>query len=285
MKTIIDVTYLPEEITAKQYHRNNHLHIVVDILRASATIIALLEAGAQWVKPFMHFEKAYEMYARGEMQFKKIEQEKNRISEPGFHSSNSHILSSLNILLVGERQGKKIPNFHFGNSPVEIIKNKEDIKNKVIFFSTTNGTKTIEQLKNHSQICLGSFLNLSALINFVFSKNPDYITIHCAGSAGQISLEDLFFAGLFIEFLINKNEGFSVKMYDGAKIAHSFVINSLREDSLPLEEKVYRTVSESAHGKYLQKLGFIEDIKFCTRIDWVHFVPVYLKEEDIIIKG
>ena len=97
----IDVVLIPDNIEKISLY--DKCIVVIDVLRASTTIITALAHGAKEILPFSTVDEA-----RKEMK---------RYSEE-------------NVLLCGERGGEKILGFDLGNSPREY--RMELIKNKII---------------------------------------------------------------------------------------------------------------------------------------------------------
>ena len=102
---------VPDELTLKDKNV-----VVVDVLRASSTILTALVNGAKEVIPAENVSVAA------------------RISK-GLGNS----------VLCGERNGKVIEGFKLGNSPFEYT--PEIVKSKSLVFSTTNGTVAISKSK------------------------------------------------------------------------------------------------------------------------------------------
>ena len=143
--------------------------LVIDVLRATSTIVTALSNGALLVKPVEKIEEAINMKEK-------------------------------DLLLCGERNGLKIEGFDLGNSPLEY--KKEIVKGKKIVLTTTNGTKAIKLLKA-SKIIAVSFLNVSFAVNAV--KNFEEINIVCSGTNGKFSLEDFLLSGLIVKLLNRKD--------------------------------------------------------------------------------
>src|SRR4030065_1751418 len=108
--------------------------VVIDVLRASSTIVAALSNGAREVVPVATVEFAV------------------KVSGGMFGGQT---------LLGGERNTKKIEGFALGNSPFEY--SKEIVEGKSIVFYTTNGTKSIVKAKYSENLYICSFLNISAV--------------------------------------------------------------------------------------------------------------------------
>lgn len=135
--------------------------VVIDILRATSTINAILSNGALAVYPVSSLEEARSFEGK-------------------------------NFLIGGERNGTKVEGFDFGNSPLEY--QKELVKEKNVVLTTTNGTKSIDIAKNANELCIGSFGNLSAIAKHMLNSKKDWVLL-CAGWKNKINLEDSLFAG------------------------------------------------------------------------------------------
>ena len=55
-------------------------------------------------------------------------------------------------ILLGERDGEKLPGFDFGNSPSEILENAEKIKNKICYHNTTAGTQAFNKCLQNKNV-------------------------------------------------------------------------------------------------------------------------------------
>ncbi|TVR79587.1 MAG: 2-phosphosulfolactate phosphatase [Chitinophagaceae bacterium] len=142
--------------------------VVIDVFRATSTISAILNNGADAVIPVKDLEDC-----------KKI--------------------SGENILYAAERNGQKPPGFEFGNSPFDYPENI--VNGKTVVLTTTNGTKAVEiSKKNAKNIITGSFTNFSTVVKWLSNNKSDTI-LFCAGWKGQFSLEDTLFAGAVAEKL------------------------------------------------------------------------------------
>jgi 2-phosphosulfolactate phosphatase len=98
-----------------------------------------------------------------------------------------------NSVLVGERDEMKIEGFDFGNSPTEIIKN--DFKGKTVIHTTTAGTNGLINAANASVLLAGSLVNAGAIIKYINTLNPEFVSLVAMGyRASQSSDEDLLCA-------------------------------------------------------------------------------------------
>jgi 2-phosphosulfolactate phosphatase len=170
----IEICIVPELYQYRKTTGNNHIAVVVDILRATSTIAVAIAQGAQKVIPVTDMNKLFE--------FKK----------------DGH-------LIVSERDGIQPDFADFGNSPFQLI--NTNIKNAVIVISTTNGTRTLSVVNSAGKIFIGAFVNISSLCSTLKKLNQN-IVIVCSGWKYRFSLEDTLFAGAVCENLID-NELFS----------------------------------------------------------------------------
>lgn len=166
----VEICFSPELI---------HLHslegkivIVVDIFRASSTMIAALANGITEIKTFADLEECRAMKKEG-------------------------------YLIAGERNGLTAPGFEMGNSPVAYL--NKAYEGRKLAMTTTNGTLAISKSSGADEILIGAFPNLSATIQYLQSKNQD-VLIHCAGWKGMFNLEDSLYAGALAKSLESSHE-------------------------------------------------------------------------------
>ena len=145
--------------------------IVIDVLRATSTIVAALEAGAAGILPV---ETVLDARA----------------------------LQRPNDLLAGERFCRKIAGFDLGNSPPDFI--PETVKNRRIILTTTNGTRAMQKALRADTVLAGSLMNGSAAARAAIDLKRDLVLI-CSGSHDEFALED----GLCAGFIIDRLQAFS----------------------------------------------------------------------------
>ena len=202
--------------------------VVIDVLRASSTICTILNQGADAVRTVSSVEEAREFKVKG-------------------------------LIVGGERGGKKVDGFDFGNSPFDY--QKDTIANKEVVLTTTNGTKCIEMAKGANLLIVGSFLNLSAVCD-VLDETDNDVVLFCAGWRDKVNLEDSLFAGAVCHGL---NGDY---VFDDASLLCQSAYQ-LTEDDL------YRHMQQSSHFHRLSKHGVDKDIAYCCKIDLIDTVPVY----------
>jgi len=154
-----------------------------------------------------------------------------------------------------------------GNSPLEY--SPEVIKDKSLIFSTTNGTLAIIKSKFAKISILCSFVNISAVVDYVNSLDEDF-TIICSGKLNDFCLEDAVCAGM----LLNKlSSGRDLEMGD-SEIAAMNLSNDLAMIlNVPSQDKILKMLNMSEHGKYLTQIGFAQDLEVSSRIDSHPYIP------------
>ncbi len=220
--------------------------MVIDVLRATTTVITALANGATEVHPCVTAAEA-----------------RRRASS-----------EDASFLLGGERKGLRIPGFHLGNSPAEYLDSNK-ISGRAIFFSTTNGTPALRRAYKGSTglVYLAALVNLSAISTEIVStamKNAfKSIFLICAGRHGGAALEDTYCAGLIVPRLwagLTKY-GISPEPSDAAIMAADYSrING---------ENPLAVLTASEHGRYLESIGFAHDLEFASQIDKYDIVPYF----------
>jgi len=230
----LETLFIPEEI--KNIELAGKLVVMIDVLRASSTIVTALANGCRGFIPILSPNKAK----------KKAQQFEKEM-----------------VLLGGEREGVKIGGFDLGNSPREY--KRELVKDKTVIFSTSNGVKTLEMVKSAYKIIIASFLNLQAVCNYCTNYQGDILII-CAGKEGKFSLEDAACAGMIINFL---RDVFPVACQEAdANLAAQLIYEEFGNNILEILRK-------SQHGRYLESIGLEKDLKFCSQLDFFHIVPIF----------
>jgi len=224
MKTI-DVCLSPDLMHL--YPVNDRTVVVVDILRATSCMVTALAHGVQSIRPFANLEECRAM-------------------------------KSKNYFTAGERNGEKVEGFDFGNSPFEYM--ADNLKGEKIAFTTTNGTQAIAKSQGAKEIIIGSFLNLSAVTEYL-KKGEDSVLVVCAAWKGKVNLEDTLFAGALVENLKNH-----VEPDCDAPLAAQHLYNLAKKDMVDF-------LKDSSHVKRLNRLNIHKDIEFCLTPDQYQTIP------------
>lgn len=208
--------------------------VVIDLLRASTTIVQAIESGAQSVIPVATVDAAAKI-------------KRDRGSD---------------TLLVCERDGLKVEGCDLGNSPLDFTPLK--VRRKVIAMSTTNGSRAIQRVKNNSAVLVGALRNRKKLCEFLLEQNFD-VALVCAGTNEQISADDLYCAGAIIAGLRPMLGDRELQTDDLGFLAENFYHSA--KDNPALLEGI-------AHYRRLQELGLQKDIDFCFAEDKSEALPI-----------
>ncbi len=209
--------------------------VVIDVLRASTTIIAALQNGAKEIVPVATVEFAV------------------KISGGMFGGQT---------LLGGERNTKKVEGFALGNSPLEYA--PEIVSGKTIILYTTNGSKAIVKAKFSENLFVCSYSNLSSVVKQLLKLGNDF-EILCAGKSNSFSLEDSVCAGRLVKEIISKKNDLEIS--DTVRAAIS--LNDSFGTSL------LKMLKESEHGKLLLNNGFEGDLEYTAMIDTSDVIPYF----------
>ena len=215
------------------YGVENKVVVVVDILRATSCMTTGLAHGLKSIIPVAGLEECRDLRAKG-------------------------------FIAAAERDGKMADGFDLGNSPFSYM--DKSLVGKSVAMTTTNGTQAISKSLKAEEIIIGSFLNKTAVSNYLLSQ-PNDVLVLCAGWKGQINLEDTLFAGALVEMLY---KDFSSEN-DSAITAHTLYKAA--------KGNLSKFLANSSHVLRLKRLNIIKDIDFCLQSDVYNVIPVLKKGE------
>jgi 2-phosphosulfolactate phosphatase len=180
----VSVALLPQLVPPGSL--DGRIAVVIDVLRATTTMIAALAAGCDVVVPCMEVEDAI------------------RVAEAR---------KPAGTLLCGERGGKQVPGFDLGNSPLEYT--PAACKGVTVVMTTTNGTAALLRAAEAARVLVGAFVNYSAVCEQLrLDARP--VALICAGERGEPSLEDTLFAGAVVDYLCETGD---IALNDSARLA------------------------------------------------------------------
>jgi len=142
---------------------------VIDVIRATSTIVTALANGADGVQAIASVDDAFALKAENP-----------------------------EALLAGERGGQPLPGFDLGNSPEDFT--AERVEGRRILLTTTNGTQALAACNGARAVVTASLLNLAAVAERLLALGPPW-TIVCAGCNGEFGVDDAVVAGALAEAL------------------------------------------------------------------------------------
>ena len=206
----------------------NYAVVVVDTLRATTTMATILERGAKGVLPVADVDEAFSL-----------------------RSQNPH------ILLGGERHNRPLPGFDAGNSPFDYAETM--VQDRLVVLSTTNGTQAVKRVKDASWLALGALVNARACFEAQIQAEEKGLVV-CAGTEGQIALEDVLAAGAIVSYWPTSLRG------DGAHLACA-LYNRWQHD-------LAQGIRLASHAKTLIDQGLEQDVDFAAALNIYSQVPV-----------
>ncbi len=231
----MDIDLVATWAEAQHADLGGRVAVVIDVLRASSTIVAALAAGANRVAPVETVAECRELARR---------------------------LRRSGVVLGGERNALRIPGYDLGNSPLEYT--PEAVSERTVVLTTTNGTQAVARAIEADSIVIASLNNAAAVVAWLVRRNQD-VTVICSGTEGRISLDDLYCGGMLISRLFEPH--FVGDIGDGARMAMEwFVANAEAADSV---------IRSCYHGRRLIDQGFGDDVGYCAEVDTIDIVPVW----------
>jgi len=130
------------------------LAVVIDVFRAFTTAAFVMANGARHILPVATLGEAFAL----------------REAHPDW-------------VLMGEREGKPVPGFDYGNSPYLVM--DVDFSGRVVVQSTSAGTQGIVNASDADEILPGSFVMADAIVDYIEAKNPGVLSLVAMGAGGR----------------------------------------------------------------------------------------------------
>jgi 2-phosphosulfolactate phosphatase len=237
--------------------------VVIDVLRASTTIVTALAHGAAGVRPVLTVEAARALAA-------------------GFGSIAISGVGA-GVLLGGERRGLRIDGFDLGNSPLEYSRAR--VAGRRIVITTTNGTAALDACTAASEVLIGAIVNRAAVAararDLARSRGIADIHLVCAGTDGEVTEEDLLTAGAILDAagrlpgadgdVLDASATAALEMFRGVLSAPTA---GERVDAHAIAAAaITAAFAASRGGRNLIELGMQADLPAAAAIDSLRVVP------------
>jgi 2-phosphosulfolactate phosphatase len=224
--------------------------VMIDLLRASTTIVHALAAGAAAVVACGEIDEA--------------------------RSAAANLSAAGPVLLGGERGGRLIEGFDLDNSPLAYTPGR--VAGRTIVFTTTNGTRALRRCAEAERVLIGAFVNLQAVADAVVAPahqgrrtsgigGAGSVHLVCAGTGGEITGEDALCAGAFAAELTRA--GLSPGNDAVGLVSDYFQANATSAARLLDAARAGRG------GRNLCELGYEADIERSVQRDLFDVVPEY----------
>ena len=160
--------------------------VIIDVFRAFTVEAYLMNNGADRIIPVSDVELAYH--------YKK---------------------ENPNIVLVGERHGKLLPGFDYGNSPSQI--ENIDFSGKTIVHTTSAGTQGIVNAENADAILTGSLVNAKAIANYIKQNHYQDVSLVCMGLEAKSQTEEDNLCAYYIKSLLENKPMYLIEEIEKLK--------------------------------------------------------------------
>src|SRR5262245_52944102 len=217
--------------------------LVIDVLRASTTIITALSNGCDAIVP---------------------------VADPQEARRRAGDARNGGTLVAGERRGEPIPGFDLSNSPVEF--QSPHVCGKTVYFTTSNGTRALLASRAAAAIGIAALLNATAAAAWATEAGRD-VTIVCSGSHGRHSLEDWTCGRLVMARILAATP--DAALSDAASDA--------LETGRRYGADVARLKHDAPWARRLIAAGRAADVDACLRLDTTKLVPRYVPKFDKIV--
>ncbi len=226
---------------------------MIDVLRASTTIVTALAHGAAGVRPVLTIDEARALAASG---------------GPGS-----------DMLLGGERGGRRIDGFDLGNSPLEYAPAR--VAGRRIVITTTNGTAALNACTSAAEVLIGGIVNRSAVAararSLAMVHGTANIHLVCAGTDGHVTEEDLLAAGGILD-AASRLPGAERDSLDAAALnAFRGVVSAAAHAEAATA--IAAAFATSLGGRNLIDLGMQADLPTAAAIDSLTVVPRLVRDD------
>lgn len=218
--------------------------VVIDVVRATTTIVEALANGARGIFPTRSIEEAVKLAAS---------------------------LGREDTLLCGERRGVKIDGFDLGNSPSEFSRDVVDGKRLVM--STSNGTTALTAAPEARRVLACALTNLGAVAGAI--RDDEHVVMVCAGRQGGFAIDDAVCAGHLLQRVeeLRGDDADPMELNDAALAART-----LGREVFP-DADFLRGV---AAGRALAEISLEGDLEACAAVDRHSVVPE-MRDQSLVV--
>ncbi len=228
----LHVAFLPEESEASR----RRVLVVVDVLRATTSLLVLIERGCAGV-----------------------------IVAPTVEAARRFGRAHPAALTAGEEGGRAPQGFDFGNSPAAFA--RADVAGREVVLATTNGTRAMHAARGAAVTLAGCLRNRAAVAREAAeaAESGHGLTVVCAGREGRFSLDDAYTAGAIVDaILAEPARGRECDPTDAARAAQALY------HAFPEADALFRTTRA---GQNVIRIGLEEDLRYCAERDRSTVVP------------
>jgi len=226
------VAFLPEEAGSLR----RRAVVFIDVLRATTSLVTLLERGCEEV-----------------------------LIAPSVEAARRYRDAHPAVLAAGEQGGRAPEGFDFGNSPAAFA--RSDLAGRRVVLATTNGTRAMHVARDAPCALAGCLRNRSVVAREVVAAADAArldITLVCAGREGRFSLDDAYTAGAIVEAASGAPSPAGLDLTDAALAARALF------HAFPDADAMFRSTRA---GRNVVEIGLAEDLPYCAERDRSVVVP------------
>lgn len=238
----LNVFFLPSSLVQTSANEGD-VYIVIDLIRATTCMTVICDRGARRI------------FAAGSV-------EQARAAKQVYPKR----------LLCGERNSKPLPDFDYGNSPVQF--SSAELADREVIMTTTNGTRAFHACPPDSLRLAGCFNNARAVVHKALALAEErQLAIHivCAGEEDFFGLDDAVCAGYLVQELQKqaRQQKLPLALHESA-LAAIALYETYQPPALLEYSDAARQILES---------GLTDDPPFCLQIDTSESVAMVTGQE------
>ena len=220
---------------------------MIDVLRASTTMITALARGAGQILPAADVSEA-----------------RRRAADIGAAA-----------VLGGERGGTRIAGFDLGNSPAEYTADR--VAGRTVVITTTNGTAALAACVATREVLVGAIVNRAAVAaaarRLAAVEGTGAVHLVCAGTDGVVTAEDVLAAGAILDAAARPPRAAGDELDPAARAARDAFRALVAAHSDQLPAALGREFAAAPGGANLVALGMAADIVAAAQLDALDVVP------------
>ena len=208
--------------------------IVVDVIRATTSVVAMLERGCDEV-----------------------------LIAPSLEAAQEYRRTHPDVLLAGEQHGRAPQGFDFGNSPAAF--SEAVLAGRRVVFATTNGTRAVHAAADGAPVLVGCLRNRTAAAQVAAAAAAGAglsLVVMCAGREGRFSLDDAYTAGAIVDAAADLQA--DLPMTDAAAAARMLYRGTADPRAL---------FRQTRAGRNIIAIGLEGDLDYCAQVDRSTLVP------------
>jgi 2-phosphosulfolactate phosphatase len=254
----LHVAFLPQECGDMR----GRVAVVVDVLRATTSILTLFERGAAEVMaaPTVDAARRYAAAEAGRVRAAPGPVDGRRAGERPPDQARGPVRTA------GEEGGLAPVGFEFGNSPAAFA--RAQVAGSRVVIATTNGTRALHAVRGAPVVLAACLRNRRAAARAAAEAALEGgfdVTVVCAGREERFSLDDAYTAGAIadaaVEYLASRTPCRTTDAVLGASMLYR---------SWPDAAALFRL---TAAGRNVVAIGLEEDLTYCAVPDSSDIVP------------